>query len=111
MDLGVEILEEDGFDSGSCSNGEFSITEMSEIEKGHFGQGRGRVKGRARSEVSLCRVVKGKALSLRIDEMDRGEFFKKFDQMLTGLDGVAVRDVAKERVCDSDLAKLREFAG
>jgi hypothetical protein len=84
MDLGVEIFDQDCFDSGSCSNGEFSITEMSEIQKGHFWQGRERVKGRARSEVSPCRMVKGKALSLRDDEMDRGEFFKKFDQMLTG---------------------------
>jgi hypothetical protein len=84
MELGLEIFDQNCFDYGSCSNGEFSITEMSEIEEGHFGQRGGRVKGRARSEVSPCRVVRGEGISLRDDEMDRGEFFKKFDQMLTG---------------------------
>jgi hypothetical protein len=106
----LEVVEGDWYDSDSCSNGEFSITEMSEIEHGHFGQ-RGRVKGGARSEVSLGRVVRGRVLSLRGYGTGLGGFFEGFDQMLTGLDGVAVRDVAGEGVCDSGLAKLREFKG
>jgi hypothetical protein len=110
IDLGVEYAEGDWYDSDSCSNGEFSITEMSEIEHGHFGQ-RGRVKGGARSEVSLGRVVRGRVLSLRGYGTGLGGFFEGFDQMLTGLDGVAVRDVDGEGVCESDLAKLREFKG
>lgn len=72
LDLGVEIFDQDGdFDStGSCSNVEFFMTEMSEIQRGKL-----KVKGRTRSENSRFRVGKGGALSLRVDELERGEFF------------------------------------